>query len=111
MNMNEYQRLARQHSKVELGYDDVSFAILGLGIGAEAGEVQDLIKKFFRDMNSNPNPEWKRKVFEELGDTLWYLAMIAERCGYKLENVAQGNIDKITAISEENGRNECKGNA
>ena len=111
MNMNEYQRLARHHSKVKLGYNDVSFAILGLGVGAEAGEVQDLIKKFFRDMNSNFTPEWKRRVFEELGDTLWYIAMIAERCGYKLDNVAQGNIDKIKAISEENERNEHKGSA
>lgn len=34
-------------------------------------------------------------IAEELGDLLWYMATLADAFGMTLEDVAQGNIDKL----------------
>lgn len=106
MDLNEYQKLAKENSKVQLENHPISFAILGLGIGGEAGEVQDLMKKFFRDLFGISTPEWHAKMKEELGDLMWYIALIAEQCGYPLESVAESNIEKLKKINEEKDKNE-----
>lgn len=103
MNLNEYQKQAKEYSKVELNSHPLSFAILGLGISGESGEVSDLIKKFFRDLQGVPTEEWNEKIIEELGDTLWYIALIAEQSGHTLQDVAQTNINKLKKIREERG--------
>lgn len=63
----------------------------GLGIAGEAGEVADLIKKeYFHQHTRN-----HMKVLEELGDTLFYLAMTAKYYGWTLEEVAVHNNVKL----------------
>ena len=44
--------------------------ILGLGIGGEAGEVCDEIKKLFRDSDGKINETWRDRMVLELGDLL-----------------------------------------
>lgn len=61
------------------------------GIGGEAGEVQEKLKKFVRDGNLDiPNLE------KELGDVLYYLTTIAHTFGLTLESVMNGNVEKLT---------------
>jgi NTP pyrophosphatase (non-canonical NTP hydrolase) len=65
-------------------------AIMGLGLGGEAGEVQEHIKKYLRD------GAFKRKEFLwELGDCLHYLTRIVDEFGFTLDEVMQANMDKL----------------
>nr|DAR89672.1 MAG TPA: NTP-PPase-like protein [Caudoviricetes sp.] len=34
-------------------------------------------------------------LVSELGDVLWFVAMLAQRLGYSLENVMRLNLDKL----------------
>ena len=63
----------------------------GLGLGGEAGEVQELIKKHIGHGHELPRDQ----LTKELGDTLWYLANIAAMNDIKLSEVAAKNIDKL----------------
>jgi len=87
--MNLYQIATGRTDNHTSGQE--ALANFGLGIGGEAGEVQDIIKKHL----FHGHPLDKDKIRGELGDVLWYIARIAEWSGITLDEVAQGNIDKL----------------
>lgn len=64
--------------------------IMGLGIGGEAGEVQELLKKHVRD-----DREIVDDLILELGDVLHYLTRISSQFGITLEEVMVANREKI----------------
>lgn len=66
-----------------------------LGLGNEAGEVLGKIKKIFRDKNGEFSQESCHAIAEEIGDCLWYIAVLGNDIGYDLERIAQMNIDKL----------------
>jgi NTP pyrophosphatase (non-canonical NTP hydrolase) len=66
-----------------------------LGLTGEAGEVSELIKKMIRDDGGVLTEERRQKLAKELGDVLWYVAVVAYEAGLMLGDVARGNIDKL----------------
>jgi NTP pyrophosphatase (non-canonical NTP hydrolase) len=62
-----------------------------LGLAGESGETVDLIKKFVFH-NHDVNHE---KLIRELGDVLWYVSALSTSFGYKLEDVAKINVEKL----------------
>ena len=62
-----------------------------LGLTGEAGEVVDQVKKeiYLNRVLS------REELVEELGDTLWHLAVLASARGICLEEVATYNIEKL----------------
>lgn len=74
----------------------LQFAVLGLGISGEAGEVSDIIKKVVGH-GHELTPELKQKLSKELGDVLWYVAALADHLGFDLSSVANANIEKLKA--------------
>lgn len=76
---------------------------LTLGLTGEAGEVANVIKKIYRNNSGNPTPEQITKIIDELGDVLWYVAMIAEMLQTDLSKVAYTNINKLQARKMEGG--------
>ena len=68
---------------------------LALGLNGEAGEVAEAVKKVLRDNGGTVSDERKRALVRELGDTLWYLAMMADALGVTLSDVAAGNLEKL----------------
>jgi NTP pyrophosphatase (non-canonical NTP hydrolase) len=87
--LNEYQQAtARTDSHTSHREAVLNFA---LGIAGEAGEIVDLVKK--RMFHGHAMD--KEKLKGELGDQLWYISRMAARFDITLEEVAQGNIDKL----------------
>ena len=64
--------------------------IMSVGLGGEAGEVQELLKKFVRD-----DREIHSDLRLELGDVLHYLTRIASQFGMTLEEIMMANRSKI----------------
>ena len=93
MNFNEYQKLARSTAI----YPKESKVIYpALGLCGEAGEVAEKIKKTIRgDTALTPLDKVTGSIAGELGDVLWYLAILADDLGVELEDVAQWNVDKL----------------
>ena len=66
--------------------------IMAVGLGGEAGEVQELLKKHVRDGHID-----RRNLALELGDVLYYLTKIAQRYGITLGTLKRLNREKLEA--------------
>lgn len=89
MNVAEYQRLVKITAKK---FKDEAHEIVcwGLGVIGEAGDVAGCIKKtVFHDNDQ------REGIRENLGDIMWYVAMICNFYGWKLEDVLDENIKKL----------------
>jgi len=62
-----------------------------LGLGGEAGEVIDLIKKHA----FHNKPVDKEKLISELGDVRWYLEYLCASLNVTMEQVEANNIAKL----------------
>lgn len=66
-----------------------------LGLPGEAGEAADKFKKIIRDKGGVISKASREEIAKELGDVLWYVAMIAEYLEVPLSEVANTNINKL----------------
>jgi NTP pyrophosphatase (non-canonical NTP hydrolase) len=63
----------------------------GAGLAEEAGEVLGLVRK--RTLQQRDIPD--ERLFEELGDVLWCLAVTADSLGFSLAEIARANQAKL----------------
>lgn len=89
MKMNEYQDKAEDTAVYPKG-EWKGMYYVAMGLAGEAGEVANKIKKQIRDGHLNFD-----EVANELGDVLWYVAMMARELQYDLSTIAENNIDKL----------------
>lgn len=95
MKMNDYQK----SSGVTAIYPDqgeiggLAYAVLGLG--GEAGEIANKVKKIIRDRGGVITSEDKNDLLKEAGDVLWYLARLVDELGGSLDEVADSNLRKL----------------
>lgn len=68
-----------------------------LGVAGEAGEVAEKAKKLLRDDNGDLSEERREAIKQELGDVLWYVALLAHHLELDLEEVATANLDKLSS--------------
>ncbi|MBC8495641.1 nucleoside triphosphate pyrophosphohydrolase family protein [archaeon] len=89
MELKEYQELCKTTSKT---YDDPNMEIMnwGLGVAGEAGDLVGCIKKTVAHKNDQVSG-----IKENIGDTMWYLAMICNFYGWDFSEVLDENIDKL----------------
>ena len=90
MTLNEYQRLAMTTLNPALSQKDILINGV-MGLCGEAGETIDLVKKHLHQGHDLDKEAMKK----ELGDIAWYLAETAYALGCSLEEICQGNIDKL----------------
>lgn len=64
-----------------------------MGIQTEAGELCDVYKKYL----FYNKPIDRTNVIEEMGDLLWYMALLADSVGTSLEECMIRNIAKLRA--------------
>lgn len=98
MQFNDYQAQALKTAIYPDRGNNILYPTLGLC--GEAGEVAELIKKMVRDDEGVMTPERKAKLTKELGDVLWYVAVVSQEAGIYLGDVAQGNLDKLANRKE-----------
>ena len=62
-----------------------------LGLAGEAGEVADIVKKHLYQGHDLD----KEKVVKELGDCMWYIALMCDCIDVSLDDVMVENIKKL----------------
>lgn len=90
MTINEYQSLAMTTLNPTLSQKDVLINAV-MGLCGESGEAIDIVKKHLHQGHDLD----REKLTKELGDIAWYLAEAATALEIPLEDVLQGNIDKL----------------
>jgi len=73
---------------------------VALGLGGEAGEIQNKVKKVIRDNNGIITDDIRAKLADELSDCLWYAAQFATQLGYSLEEICRANLKKLADRAE-----------
>jgi len=68
---------------------------LALGLTSEAGEVAGKVKKLIRDGKGD-----KKAIASEIGDVLWYCAMLAKETEVPLNDIMKENLKKLHSRKE-----------
>lgn len=123
MTGNEYQKLAMRTNdgkctdklkkqieggtKYPLICKDTGGLIMGcLGLSGEAGEFTDMIKKWI----FHEKPLDITHAEKELGDVMWYVALICDSFGWSLDDIMLMNIDKLKKRYPDGFTVECANN-
>jgi Predicted pyrophosphatase len=91
MTPDEYQRLALRTAATLDGQQRVINGAMGLA--GEAGEVADSVKKWLYQGHALDH----ERLAHELGDILWYVALLSDTLGYGLEQIMAMNVRKLEA--------------
>lgn len=89
MNGKEYQIAAMRTASAK---DNDKLILNGvMGLNGESGECIDIVKKhMFQGHELN-----KKKLVDELGDVLWYVAITCEGLGVSMDDVMKHNVEKL----------------
>lgn len=92
MELERYQKLALRTANIEGKTQEKIVLNALVGLSGELGEVSDVIKKVY--FQEHPVGELQ-KVKEELGDLMWYVALLATALEIDLNDVIEDNIEKL----------------
>jgi|TARA_R100001460_G_scaffold45080_2_gene82096 NTP pyrophosphatase (non-canonical NTP hydrolase) len=87
MSLGQYQSAA---AKTAMYKHNHKILYPALGLAGEAGEVANKVKKMLRDDNLDKNA-----IASEIGDVLWYAAMLSKDLNIELHDVAMKNLEKL----------------
>jgi NTP pyrophosphatase (non-canonical NTP hydrolase) len=104
MTFGEYEERVRFAENYPAEGIGVTYSALALA--GEAGELANVVKKAWWASGKatgdgraigdlDLDGETTRRVIDEAGDVLWYLAVVCEGCGVSLEEAARRNITKL----------------
>ena len=85
----EYQRKAKETAIFPA---DKALEYLSLGLVGEAGEVANKVKKLIRDKKVLLDTT---VISSEIGDVVWYCAMLADYLDVNLGKIMDDNLDKL----------------
>jgi NTP pyrophosphatase (non-canonical NTP hydrolase) len=105
MTFDEYQKLALKtaHNHPDPLMDKTIWA---MGVAGEAGEIVEKWKKIVAYKEGQVSREDLAELKKELGDVVWYIAVLADSLGLSFEEVMKLNIDKL---ADRQKRNVIKG--
>lgn len=99
MTFNDYQTQALSTDTYGGGVPDLvshpSYIDKILGLVGESGEAADKFKKIIRDREGKVSEADRLELIKELGDVLWYIAVLGHYLGTDLESLAKKNVDKL----------------
>ena len=88
LTMNEYQKLAMRTCNIDDTERKINHSLHGM-VG-EIGELHSLYQKLYQGHKLD-----EEHLKKECGDLLWFIAEYADAHGWKLDDIAQLNIDKL----------------
>jgi len=88
-SLKDYQELCKATAK-KFDTPEKEIFTWGLGIAGEAGDVASCIKKTFAHNNDQ-----RAGIRENIGDTLWYAAMICNFFAWDMQEILNDNINKL----------------
>lgn len=94
MTFDEYQKAA-YGTNLTNADDFKNLMQQVLGLSDEVGEAQAIFKKWIRDQNADLEKLDRKNVQKELGDIMWYVAVVAEVLDIKLSDIVRMNVDKL----------------
>lgn len=105
MTFDEYQKqaLTTAHTNPDPLMDKTIWA---MGIAGEAGEVLEKWKKIVAYNEGYISDEDLAELKKELGDVVWYIAVLADSLGLSFEEVMRLNVKKL---QDRQKRNVIKG--
>lgn len=98
MTFEEYQKAAiTTDLSAGKGHKVMSIAFMDkvLGLVGESGEIAEKFKKILRDQDGELTDENVKDLTKELGDVLWYIALVAHYMKIDLDDIATKNITKL----------------
>jgi len=95
MDLDEYQRGALRTAAARDKHNELLHLVLGL-VG-ESGEIAEKFKKWVRDLDSDESRIDRADIGRELGDVLWYVAVLADYLGLSLQDIATANLAKLAS--------------
>jgi len=98
MNLNDYQQAALRTAAPRDKKNE--FLHLVLGLVGESGEIAEKIKKIIRDHDSDLSKVDVEDLKKELGDVMWYVAVLADYFDIPLDEVGETNIAKLASRQE-----------
>ncbi|MET8911196.1 nucleoside triphosphate pyrophosphohydrolase family protein [Micromonospora sp. NPDC004551] len=95
MDLDAYQRGALRTAAPRDKKNELLHLVLGL-VG-ESGEVAEKFKKWVRDLDSDESRIDRADIAKELGDVLWYVAVLADYLDLSLNDIAATNLAKLAS--------------
>ena len=94
MTFDEYQQQALKtaHNTYEPLMEKTIWA---MGVAGEAGEVVEKWKKIVAYKEGKVSDEDLAELAKELGDVVWYIAVMAHSLGLSFEDIMQRNVAKL----------------
>lgn len=94
MTFNEYQKIALI-TAIKHKEPLMDKTIWAMGIVGEAGEVIEKWKKIVAYKDGVISDEDLEEIKKELGDVLWYVAVLAHSLDLSLDDVVKTNVSKL----------------
>jgi len=95
VSMDQYQLGALRTAAAREKKNELLHLVLGL-VG-ESGEVAEKFKKWVRDLDSDESRLDRADIGKELGDVLWYVAVLADYLDLSLADIAKANLEKLAS--------------
>ena len=94
MTFDEYQKQALT-TVVQHPDPLMNQTIFAMGISGEAGEVLEKWKKLVAYREGKITQEDTDDFAKELGDVVWYIAVMADSLGLSFDDIMQRNVEKL----------------
>jgi NTP pyrophosphatase (non-canonical NTP hydrolase) len=105
MTFDEYQKQALT-TAVNTYEPLMAKTIWAMGVAGEAGEVIEKWKKIVAYKDGEVSDEDRADLGKELGDVVWYIAVMAHELGLSFDDIMQRNVEKLRSRQ---ARNVIKG--
>ncbi|MGB4759574.1 MAG: nucleoside triphosphate pyrophosphohydrolase family protein [Candidatus Saccharimonadales bacterium] len=108
MTFDEYQKQALTTAYTHPEYVDTLMGktIWAMGVAGEAGEVVEKWKKIVAYKEGKISDDDMAELAKELGDVVWYIAVMAHSLGLSFDEIMQQNVKKL---QDRQQRNVIKG--
>jgi len=90
MEINQYQKEVLRTASTNETEKEMQIFKWALGLAGETGDTIGCIKKTIFHKNNQIDG-----IKENIGDTMWYLAMICNHYEFKFHAILEGNIEKL----------------